>query len=55
LRPSGRDAFGDAETMTGYRGHKVEAIDHDRLIALLRIHKMLIEPGTIIPSPNLDE
>jgi D-aminopeptidase len=30
-----------ADTMTGYKGHRVEAIDHEKLRALLRFHHML--------------
>jgi D-aminopeptidase len=42
-----------AETMTGFQGHKAEAIDHDRLQALLRAHNVLVKPGTLSPSSTL--
>jgi hypothetical protein len=30
-----------ADTMTGYKGHRVEAIDHGKVQELLRFHRML--------------
>ncbi len=32
-----------ADTMTGQKGHRVEAIDHGKLQELLRFHRMLVE------------
>ena len=43
-----------AETLTGFRGHKAEAIDHTLVQALLRAHNMLVKPGTVIRSPTVD-
>lgn len=43
-----------ARTMTGYQGHKADAIDHDQLQALLRAHGMLVKPGTRIASSTLE-
>jgi L-aminopeptidase/D-esterase-like protein len=43
-----------ADTMTGYKGHRVEAIDHDKVQALLRFHHMLVENSaqTAMPDTN---
>ena len=37
-----------AETMTGYKGHRVEAIDHKKLQEVLRAHHMLVERSTAV-------
>ncbi len=35
-----------ADTMTGYKRHRVEAIDHEKSQALLRLHQMPVENST---------
>jgi D-aminopeptidase len=41
-----------ADTMTGYKGHRVEAIDHEKVRALLRFHRMLVESGAQTATPG---
>jgi len=41
-----------ADTMTGYKGHRVEAIDHEKLQALLRFHHMLVENAVHTPTTD---
>jgi D-aminopeptidase len=41
-----------ADTMTGYKGHRAEAIDHDKVLALLRYHHMLVEKGAPTQTPD---